>query len=81
MVKIQTGIRVDKKLLKVIKGLAEKREQSLAGLVEEILCASLLGEQIITQDEKNTVQKLCEIYCLDQQEIRSLMHNSRKDSE
>ncbi|MBW7876547.1 MAG: hypothetical protein H3C47_11225 [Candidatus Cloacimonetes bacterium] len=81
MIKIQTGIRVDKKLLKVIKGLAEKREQSLAGLVEEILCASLLGEQIITQDEKNTVQKLCEIYCLDQQEIRSLMHNSRKDNE
>ncbi len=46
--RIQTGLRMDKTLLKVLKGLAEFTDMSLADLVEGLLLHALEGKAAIT---------------------------------
>ena len=47
----QTGLRMDRTLLKVLKGLAEYLDMSLADLVEGVLLHSLEGKSAI-HDQK-----------------------------
>ena len=46
----QTGLRMDRTLLKVLKGLAEYLDLSLADLVEGLLLHSLEGKPAITDE-------------------------------
>lgn len=46
--RIQTGLRMDRKLLKVLKGMAEYKDMSLADLVEGILLHALDGKPALT---------------------------------
>lgn len=64
--RIQTGLRMDKTLLKVLKGLAEFTDVSLADLVEGLLLHALEGESAITDPETlDAIDKLREVYGLE----------------
>ena len=59
----QTGLRMDRTLLKVLKGLAEYLNMSLADLVEGILLHGLEGRSAITDETTlETIQQLRQIY-------------------
>ena len=42
--RVQTGVRIEKNLLKVLKGLAELRDMSLGELIEGIVLHALEGK-------------------------------------
>ena len=48
--RIQTGLRMDRTLVKVLKGLAEYLDLSLADLVEGLVLHSLEGRSAIADD-------------------------------
>jgi hypothetical protein len=59
----QTGLRMDRTLIKVLKGLAEYLNMSLADLVEGILLHGLEGRSAITDETTlETIQQLRQIY-------------------
>jgi hypothetical protein len=61
----QTGLRMDRTLLKVLKGLAEYLNMSLADLVEGILLHSLEGTSAITDAQTlEAIGQLRQIYGL-----------------
>ena len=62
----QTGIRMDKTLLKVLKGLAEYLDLSLADLLEGLLLHALEGKAAITDEETlRAIDRLREVYGLE----------------
>lgn len=62
----QTGLRMDKTLLKVLKGLAEFRDMSLADLVEGLLLHALEGKVALAdQRTLNAVEQLRTVYGLE----------------
>ncbi len=62
----QTGIRMDKTLLKVLKGLAEYLDLSLADLLEGLLLHALEGRAAITdEDTLRAIDRLREVYGLE----------------
>ena len=61
----QTGLRLDRHLLKVLKGLAEYMDMSLADLAEGILLHALEGKPAITDKETlDAIQQLRQVYGL-----------------
>lgn len=61
--RIQTGLRMDKTLLKVLKAVAELKDMSLADLVEGLVLHALEGEAAITdQSTLEAIEKLRGIY-------------------
>lgn len=48
--RIQTGLRMDRALQKVLKGLAEFKDMSLADLVEGLLLHAIEGKAGITDE-------------------------------
>ena len=61
----QTGIRMDRSLLKVLKGLAEYKDMSLADLIEGLLLHALEGKAAI--DDEATfaaIDRLRDVYGL-----------------
>ena len=62
----QTGIRMDKTLLKVLKGLAEYLDMSLADLLEGLLLHALEGQAAITDEQTlEAIDRLREVYGLE----------------
>ncbi len=62
----QTGIRMDKTLLKVLKGLAEYLDLSLADLLEGLVLHALEGKAAITdEDTLRAIERLREVYGLE----------------
>ncbi|THF88013.1 hypothetical protein E7T09_01965 [Deinococcus sp. KSM4-11] len=63
--RVQTGIRVEKRLLKVLKGLAEYLDLSLSDLVEGMALHALDGKAALTNpDTLNQVERLRAVYGL-----------------
>jgi len=61
----QTGLRMDRALLKVLKGLAEYLNVSLADLVEGIVLHSIEGASAITDDRTlDAIGQLRQVYGL-----------------
>jgi len=60
--RIQTGIRLEKKLVKVLKGLAEYNDMSLGELIELISLHALEREHAFTADSIPLVKKMKEVY-------------------
>ena len=61
----QTGLRMDRTLLKVLKGLAEYLELSLADLVEGLVLHGLEGRAAITDDSTlGAIEQLRQVYGL-----------------
>ena len=62
MSRVQTGVRVEKGLLKVLKAVAEYEEVSLGMLLERIVLSSFSGERAFDRDTRSRIAELARIY-------------------
>ena len=62
--RIQTGVRMEKRLLKVLKGLAELRDLSLGDLLEGIVLHAFEGKAPFSPATLKEIEKLKEVYGL-----------------
>lgn len=60
--RIQTGIRLEKKLVKVLKGLAEYQDLSLGELIELIAIHALEREHAFAPDSLPLIKKIKDVY-------------------
>ena len=63
--RIQTGVRIEKRLLKVLKALAEYKEMSLGDLLEGIVLHAFEGKTPFSEETLVRIASLKEIYGLD----------------
>lgn len=63
--RVQTGVRIEKRLLKVMKALAEYKEVSLGDLIEGIVLHAFDGQAPFTKETLARIAQLKEIYGLD----------------
>ncbi len=63
--RVQTGIRIEKRLLKVLKGMAEYADITLGDLVEGIVLHSLEGKSPFDDEALEGIAMLKKIYGLD----------------
>lgn len=62
--RIQTGVRMEKRLLKVLKGLAELKDMSLGDLLEGIVLHAFEGKQAFSSKTLVQIAELKKIYGL-----------------
>jgi hypothetical protein len=60
--RIQTGVRLEKSLLKVLKGLAEYCDMSLGDLLEGIVLHSFEGKPPFSDGTLKTIKELKKVY-------------------
>lgn len=58
----QTGVRIEKSLLKVLKGLAEYCELSLGDLLEGIVLHSFEGKAPFSEETRRSIEELKKVY-------------------
>lgn len=63
--RVQTGVRLERRLLKVLKGLAEYKEMSLGDLLEGIVLHAFDGKAPFTAETLRKIRDLKRIYDLD----------------
>ncbi len=63
--RVQTGIRLEKRLLKVLKGLAEYHDLSVADLLEGILLHVFEGKLPFKRESLKKIAELKKVYNLD----------------
>ena len=63
--RVQTGIRVEKRLLKVLKGLAEYLEMSLGDLLEGVVLHSFQNIPPFSPETLKKIQQLKDVYDCD----------------
>lgn len=63
--RVQTGVRIEKRLLKVMKGLAEYHDMSLGDLIEGVVLHAFEGKCAFGSDSLKLVAELKKIYNLD----------------
>jgi hypothetical protein len=62
--RVQTGVRMEKRLLKVLKGLAELKDISLGDLLEGIVLHAFEGKAPFSPVTLKEIDKLREVYGL-----------------
>ena len=62
--RVQTGVRLEKRLLKVLKGLAELKDLSLGDLLEGIVLHAFEGKAPFSPQTVKEVEQLRKIYGL-----------------
>jgi hypothetical protein len=62
---VQTGVRVERRLLKVLKGLAEYLDMSLGDLIEGVMLHAFEGKQPFGADTIAVIGRLREVYGLE----------------
>ena len=62
--RVQTGIRIEKRMLKVLKGLAEVHDMSLGDLIEGIVLHSFEGKAPFGTESRKKIAELRKIYGL-----------------
>jgi len=62
--RVQTGVRIEKNLLKVLKGLAELRDISLGDLIEGIVLHTLEGKAPFSKETLRQIDELRKLYGL-----------------
>lgn len=62
--RVQTGVRMEKRLLKVLKGLAELKDMSLGDLLEGIVLHAFEGKAPFSPETLKDIDKLRTIYGL-----------------
>jgi hypothetical protein len=65
--RVQTGLRLEKRLLKVLKALAELLDLSLGDLLEGIVLHAFEGKAPFGDDSRQRIAELKKIYGLDLQ--------------
>ncbi len=63
--RIQTGLRLEKRLLKVMKGLAEHLEMPVAELVEGMALHAFEGKAPFSDETLKKIAQLKQVYDLD----------------
>ena len=63
--RVQTGVRLEKRLLKVLKGLAEFHDISLGDLLEGIVLHAFEGKAPFGKESLACIARLKEVYGLD----------------
>jgi hypothetical protein len=64
--RIQTGVRMEKRLLKVLKAVAELKDMSLGDLLEGIVLHAFEGKSAFSPQTLKEIEKLKNIYGLTQ---------------
>lgn len=62
VVRTQTGVRLEKSLLKVLKGLAEYCDMSLGDLLEGIVLHSFEGKPAFSEATLSAIRELKKVY-------------------
>jgi hypothetical protein len=63
--RVQTGVRLEKRLLKVLKALAEYHDISLGDLIEGIVMHAFEGKAPFGPESTRRIAELKKIYALD----------------
>lgn len=63
--RVQTGVRLEKRLLKVLKGLAELKDMSLGDLLEGVVLHAFEGKAPFGPDTLAAIEDLKRVYGLD----------------
>ena len=63
--RIQTGVRMEKRILKVLKGFAEYHDMTLGDLLEGIVLHAFDGKTPFSQASLQRIQELKKFYGLD----------------
>jgi hypothetical protein len=63
--RVQTGVRMEKRMVKVLKGLAEYLDISLGDLLEGIVLHSFAGKAPFSEHTLEQIARLKEIYGMD----------------
>lgn len=63
--RIQTGVRMEKRLVKVLKGLAEYHDLSLGDLLEGIVLHAFEGKAPFRKESLQKIAELKQVYGLD----------------
>lgn len=63
--RIQTGVRMEKRLVKVLKGLAEVHDMTLGDLLEGIVLHAFEGKAPFGKESMQKIAELRKIYGLD----------------
>ena len=63
--RVQTGVRLEKRLLKVLKALAEYHDLSLGDLLEGVVLHAFEGKPPFSRETLDKVAQLKEVYGLD----------------
>lgn len=63
--RVQTGIRVERRLLKVLKGTAEYLDMSLGDLIEGIVLHAFEGKPPFGEETRDRIAQLRDVYGLD----------------
>jgi hypothetical protein len=77
--RVQTGVRLEKRLLKVLKAMAEYRDITLGDLIEGICLHAFDGKPPFDEAGREKIRKLKEIYELDLD--ASASHRLRDDAQ
>lgn len=65
MERVQTGVRMEKRILKVLKALAEYHDISLGDLLEGIVLHAFEGKQPFGEASRERIDALRQVYGLD----------------
>ena len=63
--RVQTGVRIEKRLLKVLKGLAEHLDMSVGDLLEGVLLHSFDNKTPFGAETLRKIEQLKDVYDLD----------------
>src|SRR6266700_2970517 len=63
--RIQTGVRMEKQMVKVLKGLAEYLDLSLGDLLEGIVLHAFAGKAPFSNETLEQIARLKEVYGMD----------------
>ena len=79
--RVQTGVRLEKRLLKVLKGLAEFHDLSVGDLLEGIVLHAFEGRCALSKKSLEKARALKKIYELDYGSEASHRMEERNDSQ
>ena len=79
--RVQTGVRLEKRLLKVLKGLAEYHDLSLGDLLEGIVLHAFEGKPPFSEESLKKVESLKAVFGLDLEAADSHLLSERGASQ
>jgi hypothetical protein len=63
--RVQTGVRLEKRLLKVLRALADYKDMTLGDLLEGIVLHAFEGKQAFEPETLKRIDELKKVYALD----------------
>jgi hypothetical protein len=64
IVRVQTGVRMERRMVKVLKGLAEYLDMSLGELLEGVVLHAFEGRTPFSRETRGQVERLKQVYGL-----------------